>query len=260
MRISFVALALVPVSLLFTACVTPNATPNYLGNTTQSSPNYQLKFQTNQVNFLHPMSEAGQSVAQRNQFIDEFLFQSDMQCEHFLSNPAVEQQPETRQEQSLYMSMFDTVSFLFGTKMITDTAKQAFSDDSTQGQADKATFKDALSPEIKQGVKIARSRYAQTIAAHKPASLQVYGMEALQRDMMIYDQQCSEEYGLIEINRALKAAQQQMMQPQNAPTPAINPVAIKAKVEAASKKVEEEKSETKVQESNTTMPTESEKH
>ena len=239
MRLQWVSLALVPMSLLFTACVVPNATANYLSSSNQQSSHYQLKFQTNQVNFLHSLSEAGQSFEKRNQFIDEFLFQSDMQCQHFLNNPSVVTQPETAQEQSLYMGIFDALSFLFGTKMITDTAKQAFSDSSKQGVANQATFKDALSPEIKQGVKIARSRYARKMIAKKRASMEDYGIDALQKDMLIYDQQCSKEYGLIEINRALRAAQQQMMQPQQAP--AINPIAIKDKVEAASKKVEKKK-------------------
>jgi len=253
MRLQLTGLALIPMSFLFTACAIPNTTSNYLGSSNQQSSHYQLKFQTNQINFLYSLSEAGQSFEKRNQFIDEFLFQSDMQCQHFLSNPSVASQPETAQEQNLYMSIFDTVSFLFGTKVITDTAKQVFNDDSRQGVANQATFKDALSPEIKQGVKIARSRYARKITAKKQAPVKDYGVDALQKDMLIYDQQCNKEYGLIEINRALRTAQQQMMQPQQAPAPAINPIAIKDKVEAASKKVEKEKAILEPREDNSSM-------
>ena len=241
MRFYTTILAIIPLSFIFLGCVASNNSTNYSSVNGTNSPQYALKFQTNHVNFLHPLTEASKSKEKRNQFIDEFLVQSDMQCERFLNTPAVEKQPETVQEQNLYMNMFDAVSFLFGTKYITDTAKQAFSDNSYEGQVNQAAYRSALSSEINQGVRVARSRYAQQMVAKKSASLEEYNSEGLQKDMLSYDQQCSKEYGLIEINRALRAAQQQMTQPQNAPTPAINPVAIKSKVEAATKKVEEEK-------------------
>ncbi|MBD3794169.1 MAG: hypothetical protein IE889_08480, partial [Campylobacterales bacterium] len=113
-------LVVASVALLLTACVTPDVVPDYLDNNTQTTPQKPLKFQTNQSTFLISISDAGQSVENRNRFMDEFLLKSDMQCEHFLNSPVVDQQPQTNEEKSLYMSMFDTMSFLFGTKYLTD--------------------------------------------------------------------------------------------------------------------------------------------
>lgn len=234
-------LVVASVALLLTACVTPDVVPDYLDNNTQTTPQKPLKFQTNQSTFLISISDAGQSVENRNRFMDEFLLKSDMQCEHFLNSPVVDQQPQTNEEKSLYMSMFDTMSFLFGTKYLTDVAKGAFSDNSAEAQADKEAYKNALSTEIQQGVKIARSRYAQQMIAKKGADLNAYSINDMEKDMLVYDQQCSEAYGLVEINRALRDAQHQMTQPQAQTVPAIDPTAIKAKVEAVSKQVEEDK-------------------
>ncbi|MCH9740431.1 MAG: hypothetical protein K0U38_06280, partial [Epsilonproteobacteria bacterium] len=223
---------MLPIVLLFSACMVPtNPSPALNLNTTvQEQPLPSLQFQTNQSRFLTPLSEVKNSVEKRNSFIDEFIFQSDMQCQYHLSHP-IQNEPQTSQERSLYMSMFDTVSFLFGTKYITDVAKQAFNSDTAQSQADKDAYKNALTPEIRQGVKIARAKYAQKMMAQKESLFEVYGLDALQKDMMNYDKQCSEEYGLIEINRALKQAQFQMMQPTQG-KPTIDPKEIKKKVEA----------------------------
>ena len=65
--------------------------------------------------------------------------------------------------------------------------------------------------------------------------------------MRKYDKQCSNEYGLMEINKALRQAQNQMMR-RSTEAPKIDPVEIKKKVEVATKKVKEESKKKKKQE------------
>ena len=89
----------------------------------------------------------------------------------------------------------------------------------------------------------------------KNLNLKAYSINALREDTLKYDKQCDDAYGLIEINRALKEMQSSMYRrtPATAPTLNIDPKAIKAKVEAASKKVEAKKIEKKQLKLNTTQ-------
>ncbi len=216
-----------------------------------SEGGYQSGFNTNLNSFLTPTLDATSSKKERDSFLDEFIEQSDMQCQHYLGNYQHKtQKTTTHAEQTLYMSIFDTVSLLFGVKYITDTAKDVFINSSnidTNTAENQSMYKNALTPEIIRGVEIARLRYATAMKKRKNETLKSYSITELQNDMRKYDKQCSNEYGLMEINKALRQAQNQMMR-RSTEAPKIDPVEIKKKVEVATKKVKEESKKKKKQE------------
>ncbi|HIM94610.1 MAG TPA: hypothetical protein EYM49_06215 [Campylobacterales bacterium] len=224
--------------VIFTGCVSDLNSGNSLspGESGQGS-----RFSTNQYSFLTSQLDATSSKNDRNSFLEEFITQSDMQCQHYLLNSQNRTEKVTNSvEQTLYMSIFDTVSLLFGVKYITDTAKEVFiSNTNTNTPENQSMYQNALGPEIKRGVEIARLRYANAMRARKNENLESYSITNLQNDMAKYDKQCSNEFGLIEINKALRQAQNQMMR-SGVAKPKIDPVSIKKKVEDATKKVEEE--------------------
>jgi len=222
----------------FTGCVSGLDVGNSLSPNESLSPN---RFITNRDIFLTSTLSANSTQSERNRFMDEFISQSDMQCQHYLGNYQNRNKNiSSHTEQSLYMSIFDTVSLLFGVKYITDTAKEVFvNSTNTYTPENQSMYQNALSPEIIRGVEIARLRYANAMKKRKKESLDSYSIVDFQNDMLAYDKQCSNEYGLIEINRALRQAQNQMMR---LPTlkPKIDPMEIKEKVVVATKKVKEE--------------------
>ena len=79
----------------------------------------------------------------------------------------------------------------------------------------------------------------------KNLNLKAYSINNLREDMLKYDKQCNDAYGLIEINRALRQMQSTMYRQTTPVTPTLNidPQTIKAKVEAATKEVKEKKIE-----------------
>jgi hypothetical protein len=222
----------------FTGCVSGVNVGNSL---VSGEHGYENRFNTNQYAFLTPSLDRTSTQEERNSFLEEFISQSNMQCRHYLGNPQHRTQSITSSaEQTLYMSIFDTVSMLFGVKYITDVAKGVFlSNTTTNTPENQSMYQNALGPEIIRGVEIARLRYANIMRAKKKESLERYSIEHLQRDMAKYDKQCSNEFGLIEINNALRQAQTQMMR-SGIVKPKIDPIEIKKKVEVATQKVEEE--------------------
>jgi hypothetical protein len=221
----------------FTGCVSGVNVGNSL---LSGEHGYENRFNTNQYAFLTPSLDATSTQQDRNSFLEEFISQSNMQCQHYLGNPQHRTQSITSSaEQTLYMSIFDTVSMLFGVKYITDVAKGVFlSNTTTNTPENQSMYQNALGPEIIRGVEIARLRYANLMRAKKAKSLEHYSVEHFQSDMVKYDKQCSNEFGLMEINNALREAQTQMMR-SGIVKPKIDPVEIKKKVEVATKKVEE---------------------
>jgi len=248
-------LSLVIVLLGFSACVPTMPT------TALNSQNHQaLLFKTNQAHFMHSLKDTS-SLEERNQFLEEFVFQSNIQCQNYLNNPL--KKPETDQSQtSLYMNLFDSVASVFGISLVTNTAKAVFLENNVESQKEKEAFANALSPEIRKGVELGRSRYANTIAEKKKLDLEKYSIQEVKTDLLTYDKQCNDSYGLIEINRALKEMHNAVNRPPSIATPSINPNAVKDKVIAANKEVEEKKEEKKqlkkhIEENNTTkvLPT-----
>jgi hypothetical protein len=88
------------------------------------------------------------------------------------------------------------------------------------------------------------------MTSKKNLDLKTYSINNLQEDTLKYDKQCDDAYGLIEINRALKEMQNavHIKTASNTPRLNIDPKAIKDKVEAASKKVQENKIEETIKE------------
>ena len=222
----------------FTGCVSG---VNGVNSLASGEHEYANRFSTNEYAFLNSRLDTTSSKEERNSFLEEFISQSNMQCQHYLSNPQNRATSVTSSaEQTLYMSIFDTVSMLFGVKYITDVAKGVFvSNTLTNTPENQSMYQNALSPEIIRGVEIARLRYANGMRAKKSESLEHYSVTRFQKDMAKYDKQCSNEFGLMEINNALRQAQSQMMR-SGVAKPTIDPIAIKKKVEVATKKVEEE--------------------
>jgi hypothetical protein len=141
-------------------------------------------------------------------------------------------------KQELYMDIFDGVSEAFGVKNITDGAKRLYRRNDNEGKKNKAklAYENALSPEIRKGVELAREKYAQKMILRKTRMIESYTIPMLKRHMRNYDKLCNYETGLIEINKALKKAQKrQKIQPF---TPKIDINMIKNKVESVTKQVE----------------------
>ena len=236
--------------LTLTSCVSNLDSSS--GLSPSESGGYQSGFRTDLNRFLTPMVDATSNKEERNSFLDEFIEQSDMQCQYYLGNYQHKTQEKTTShaEQTLYMSIFDTVSLLFGVKYITDTAKEVFINSTNidnNTAENQSMYKSALTPEIIRGVEIARLRYATAMKKRKNETLKSYSIAELQNDMEKYDKQCSNEYGLMEINKALRQAQNQMMR-RSTEAPKIDPVEIKKKVEVATKKVREESKKKKSKE------------
>jgi len=246
---------------LTTGCV-ENIDPHLFShpneNQNQSKP---LVFKTNESDFIYQLKDI-HSPKERNAFMDEFLLKSDMQCSLFLNAPFSSKE-ETEQNDSLYMALFDTASSLFGMKYITDTAKAVFLNSQGESTQKKEAYANALSPEIRKGVEISRSRYAKSMIEKKELPLEKYGVNDLKKDMLMYDKQCSNTSGLMEINRALKEMQSQLNRTKIVPTRAtvspIDPQAIKQGVTKATKKVQEieqhkQKAPLQNEEGNQTIP------
>ena len=222
----------------FTGCVSTLGEGNALSP--DENPN-QNRFSTNRYAFLTSPLNANSIKSDRDSFMDEFIAQSDMQCQHYLGNTQHRvQKITTRAEQTLYMSIFDTVSLLFGVKYITDTAKEVFiNNTNTNTPENQSMYQNALTPEIIRGVEIARLRYANAMRARKGEKLESYSIASFENDMIKYDKQCSNVFGLMEINKALRQAQQQMIR-SGVAKPKIDPIEIKKKVEVATKKVKKD--------------------
>ncbi|CAA6800906.1 MAG: Unknown protein [uncultured Sulfurovum sp.] len=237
--------------ILFTACVP--TMPNMLSTNLNEKHQQDLTFQTNHVHFMHSLKEHS-NIEERNDFLDEFILKSDMQCQNYLNNPL--KKPEVDENKnSLYMNLFDTVSGLFGVSLVTNTAKAVFLENNVESVDEKKAYANALSPEIRKGVELGRSRYAKKMLKKKTLDLKAYSIHNLRDDTLKYDKQCNDTYGLIEINRALKEMQTAVHSTTapSSPTLNINPKIIKDKVEAVNKEVENKKEEKKKSDLNVTQ-------
>jgi hypothetical protein len=228
-------------ALLLTGCV--STLPNIMGSNLDQENQKTVIFKTNQVHFMHSL-KTNSSENERNSYLDEFILKSDMQCQNYLNDPLVKPEVDDSKN-SLYMGIFDTVSSLFGISLATNAAKAVFLEEDGESIEEKKAYVNALTPEIRKGVEIGRSRFAKTMTNKKNLNLKTYSINNLREDTLKYDKQCDDAYGLIEINRALKEMQSAMhtRTTPSVPTLNIDPKAIKAKVEAVRKKVEEKKIE-----------------
>ena len=226
-----------PSLLLFVACL-PNeqATLNPLSFNQESDKSQQ--FQTNLENFVASPFHENATKEERDNFIKEFILQSNLQCQHHLRHPSNSYQ-KSQAEQELYMTIFDTVSMIFGVSHITESAKRALMPNTQESSIYQKEYQTALTPEILKGVELGRSRYAKTLLKKTSLTLDTYDINQLKEDMSKYDKQCNQTYGLIEINRALMALQQTIEKSPNETTSKeIDPVVVKRKVEAVTKEVE----------------------
>jgi len=226
--------------LFFVACVPLEQTTLNPRSLNQQS-HTTTEFRTNLENFVASPFHKNLSQEERNSFVKEFIFQSNMQCQHHLRQPS-QTESYNQDEQNLYMSIFDTVSMVFGVSAITESAKKALMPNTQESNSNQQKYQNALTPEILKGVEIGRSRYANEILKKRTLTLKEYGTSELKRDMSKYDKQCNHAYGLIEINRALMALQQNIQEPSStSSTVKIDPVEVKKKVEDVTKKVVKEK-------------------
>ena len=232
--------------LAITGCIQPSI--EIANSYNNHSATKELTFSTNEHNFMNSLNKAS-TKEERNSYMDEFLLKSDIQCTSFLSQPLKKTDNSTKND-SLYMSIADTVSTLFGLSYITNTAKAVFLDNKKETDEEKKAYANALSPEIRKGVEIARARFAKEMKQKQALPLDKYSIENLKEDTLKYDKQCNLEYGLIEINRALKEMQSQMntRAVPKEPTPTLDPQVIKDKVAQATKEVKEQKEEKKIEE------------
>ncbi|MBU1666887.1 hypothetical protein KKC13_00565 [bacterium] len=235
--------------VLFAGCATTTTLPTNLGLEASQSNVKTLSFATDKSKFMTKLG-SNISIQNRNAYMDEFIFQSDIQCQRYLNNPLTKGEKSST-ESNLYMNLFDTVSAMFGMKYITDSAKSALMDDKSTNAENQQAYENALSPEIRRGVEIARVRYAKEMMAKKSLPIDRYGSVQLEEDMNTYDKQCNDEYGLIEINRALKDMQNQM-RTGTVPTQQlmIDPQAIKDKVTAVTNEVKEKEANMPVGDNN----------
>ena len=222
---------------LLTGCLQPLVTTTHYDN---ASNTQKLTFHTNEHDFLHSLKQKG-NIKSRNAYMDEFLLKSDMQCSNYLNYPLNNTNQDNAHTDSLYMGIADTVSTLFGVRYITETAKSVFLNTNTQtSKKDKEAYANALSPEIRKGVEIGRARFSKEMLRKKVLPLNKYTLDNLKKDTLTYDKQCNLEYGLIEINRALKAMQTEMNRPSivKKTKQAIDPKVIKKKVTQATQEVQ----------------------
>jgi len=222
-------------AIIFTGCIPSTFQQSNLDVSTQTEP---LRFSTNRSTFLTRL-ESNISKERRNEFIDEFILKSDIQCQQYLNNPKKDKK-KSKSEDELYMNIAQTVSTVLGLGYITQVAQSIFLDDDESSKEGQKAYENALSPEIKKGVEIVRERYAKKIKKKKELTVKKYNSNQLQEDINIYDKQCNMEYGLIEINRALKEMQNQMRTPVYAkPAHKINLESVKEKVKNVSKQVKQ---------------------
>ena len=227
------------VMLLLTGCVSNSM----LSNNLEASNNQKaLIFKTNSTLFINEL-ENNTTQEKRNRYMDEFLLKSDVQCQQYLSSSQQKPQVDGTKNE-LYMNIFDTVSAVFGIKYITDTAKSMLTGNGDAQIENQKAYEVALSPEIKRGVEINRNRYAKEMKEKEQFSINKYTSKQLKKDILIYDKQCNEAYGLIEINRALKAMQNNLNRPKMAKT-TINIEAVKNSVAKVTQKVQKKEKEKK---------------
>jgi len=232
-------------SLLFVACV-PNGQTSLNPLSLTQKNHTDMEFHTNLENFVSSPFHENIKKEERNSFIKEFIFQSNMQCQHHLRYPSNKRQENQNQnEQDLYMNIFDTVSMVFGVSHITESAKRALMPNTQESSSNQQKYQNALTPEILKGVEIGRKRYANEILNKHTLSIKEYGTNKIKNDMSKYDKQCNHAYGLIEINRALMALQQNMQSPNQTSTTKIDAITVKKKVEAVTKKVIKQKGQKK---------------
>ncbi len=235
---SSTTLLLTFVLILVTGCIQPSINTN--SNLNNNSTTKTLTFSTNEHNFMHSLNKTS-TVDERNSYMEEFLLKSDMQCANYLNQP-LQKTNNTAKNNSLYINIAEGVSKLFGLDYLTNTAKAVFLDNNEESTEEKTAYTNALSPEIKKGVEIARTRFAKEMRKKQALPLDKYSIENLKEDTLKYDKQCNLEYGLIEINRALKEMQSQMNRSvitKKEPTPTLDPQVIKDKVTQATKEVKE---------------------
>ena len=227
--------------LLFVSCV-PNKQSSLSPLMNQQKSHTLSEFQTNLDNFINSPFHQEVTKEERDAFIKEFLFQSNMQCQHHLTQTPLSQK-ENLDEQNLYLTIFDTVSTIFGVSHLTESAKRALIPNTQESDGYQQKYQDALTPEILKGVEIGRIRYAKEVLKRATKPLDKYPMEMVKKDMRTYDRQCNREYGLIEINRALMSLKQNLQTPQESIVPQpkqvkIDPIVVKKKVEEVTKEVE----------------------
>lgn len=198
-------------------------------------------FQTDQSRFIAKVDKVSPTRKQRNELIDEFIMKSNLQCQHYLNDP-INRAAANPKKSELYMDIFDGVSEAFGVKNITDGAKRLYKkgDDPHKRNKAKLAYENALSPEIRRGVELARENYAQRMILRKTRLIESYTIPMLKRDMRNYDKLCNYETGLIEINKALKKAIKRAEKKRELEpfSPKINLKMIKNKVESVTKQAE----------------------
>lgn len=221
------------------------------GSDDNPKPNTQKKakgFHTDRSKFIATIDAASSGKQERNDYLDEFITKSDIQCRYYLDKPL--RRSESKSKSALYMNLFDSISAVFGTKDITDSAKQLYMKNPNGPNEAKIAYEQALSSEIKRGVEIARERYAQSMLIKKNRLIESYTVDMLEKDIENYDKLCDYEYGLMEINNILKRAQTPaVLQPFSSKLK-IDPAAIKHKVETVTieaKNKEEKKKKKNIQ-------------
>ncbi|HIP27165.1 MAG TPA: hypothetical protein EYG80_05870, partial [Flavobacteriaceae bacterium] len=68
--------------LLLTGCV--SALPNMLGSNLEQNNQKAVTFKTNQVHFMHSLKN-NSNLDERNNYLDEFILKSDIQCQNYLN-------------------------------------------------------------------------------------------------------------------------------------------------------------------------------
>lgn len=222
-------------TLILTGCPNNSLLQNNLNSSNQHIGK-PLIFKTNTSTFINRLHTKSNKM-ERNSYINEYILKSDIQCRNYLQNSDLKPIQSSNQ-QNLYINIFDTISTIFGLQYISNTAKLMLSGDQKNKIENQEEYKKALSPEIKQGVEINRERYAKKILNRVEQSIKEYTIKDVHRDILLYDKQCDERYGLIEINRALKAMQQNLYN-QNSVKKKIDIEAVKKSVEVVTKKVKE---------------------
>jgi hypothetical protein len=222
--------------ITLSGCVNNPMLPSHFNHT---STQKALIFKTNQSTFITELNNTSDKNT-RNSYINEFLLKSDIQCRDYLNAPEKSSQINQNENQ-LYMNIFDAISTAFGLSYITNTAKTMLSSENNSNLENQQAYKKALSPEIQRGVEINRERYAQKIKSKMMLSIKKYPISQVRKDMLTYDKQCNEAYGLIEINRALKAMRQNLNHPVENTKTAINLEAVKKSVTQTTKKVQAKK-------------------
>ncbi|NEW61365.1 hypothetical protein GSY74_08730, partial [Sulfurovum sp. bin170] len=97
------------IAILLTGCV-----PSTLqqSNLNASGEQKSLRFTTNESTFIAKL-KPNISKDGRNEFIDEFILKSDVQCQQYLNNPEKDKK-KNKNEDELYMNIAHTVSTVLG--------------------------------------------------------------------------------------------------------------------------------------------------